>query len=123
MKPFDIELAKANHPVQTRDGRLVRIICYDRQSHCNSYPIVALVPIEGREETVYYTANGVYSESQESSLDLFMTSKTVECWVNLYKNKSGGLTVGGYLYDSEQTAINGGWEEDYFTTGKLIYEE
>lgn len=123
MKPFDIELAKANRPVQTRDGRPVRIICYDRQSHCNSHPIVALVPVKGQEATVYYTENGVYSEGQESAFDLFMTSKTVEGWVNLYKSISGGLTVGGYLYDSEQKAINAGWEEDYFTTGKLIYEE
>lgn len=35
MKPFDLELAKAGHPVQTRDGRPVRIICYDRKDNAH----------------------------------------------------------------------------------------
>lgn len=29
MKPFDIELAKQGKPVCTRDGRPVKILCYD----------------------------------------------------------------------------------------------
>ena len=29
MKEFDIELAKQGHPVCTRDGRKVRVLCYD----------------------------------------------------------------------------------------------
>ena len=125
MKPFDIELAKQGHPIQTRDGRPVRIICYDRKSHLGIYPIIALVPMkEDREDIIYYTKKGIYSNTgKQTGLDLFMTTTKKEAWVNLYKNKSGGLTVGGYLYDSEQKAINGGWEEDYFTTAKIEWRE
>lgn len=42
MKPFDIELAKAGYPVCTRDGRPVRILCFDRKS-VDGYSILALV--------------------------------------------------------------------------------
>lgn len=44
MKKFDLELAKQGHPVQTRNGRPVRIICWDRKSE---YPIVALIGTSG----------------------------------------------------------------------------
>ena len=41
MTPFNIELAKQGHKVCTRDGRDVRIICYDVIG--SEYPIVGLV--------------------------------------------------------------------------------
>lgn len=40
MKEFDLEKAKAGHPVCTRDGKEARILCFDRIGH---RPIVALV--------------------------------------------------------------------------------
>jgi hypothetical protein len=39
MKEFDLELAKAGHPVCTRDGKPVRIVCFDAKG---DYPIVGL---------------------------------------------------------------------------------
>ncbi len=40
MKEFDLEKAKAGHPVCTRDGRETRILCFDRKG---GSPIVVLV--------------------------------------------------------------------------------
>lgn len=40
LRPFDLEAAKAGKPVYTRDGRKVRIICFDAK--CIK-PIVALI--------------------------------------------------------------------------------
>ena len=42
LKPFDLEAAKAGKPVCTRDGRKVRIICFDRING-DYYKIVACV--------------------------------------------------------------------------------
>lgn len=41
MKPFDIELAKAGEAVCTRDGRDVRIVCWDMANGNN--PIIGLI--------------------------------------------------------------------------------
>lgn len=87
MKPFDIELAKANHPVQTRDGRSVRILCYNRASNLDIYPIVALVKTDDTENTIYYSREGIYSDSGETCLDLFMAPAKKEGWVNIYPSK------------------------------------
>lgn len=41
LKPFDLEKAKQGAKVVTRDGRPVRIICWDKLDDDNTYPIVA----------------------------------------------------------------------------------
>lgn len=125
MKKFDLELAKEGHPVQTKDGRPVRIICYDRAG--TDYPMVALVkmPDTEKEQTVHYTLDGRFNLDQEDNkFDLVMAPTEVEGWVNLYKDvNTGNITVGGFIYDSEQKAITGGWEEDYLTTTKITWKE
>lgn len=104
MKPFDIELAKANHPVQTRDGRPVRILCYDRKFDRNLYPIVALVQInESREETIYYSKEGIYSDKGQTSLDLFMAPTKKEGWISLYSEPR--KIWGGHVYGTEEEAF------------------
>lgn len=49
MKPFDLELAKQGKPVCTRDGRAVRILCYDFIS-VEDTPIIALVRTSEKQE-------------------------------------------------------------------------
>lgn len=88
MKPFNIELAKKNHPVQTRDGRSVRILCYDRKH--DDYPIVALVenPDFGDEDTEEFTISGKYDTYVlRSEKDLFMAPTKKEGWINIYPSK------------------------------------
>lgn len=88
MKAFDIKLAKAGHSVQTRDGRPVRILCYDRVSKLNIYPIVALVKTNDIENTIYYSKEGIYSDSgKPTCLDLFMAPAKKEGWINIYPSK------------------------------------
>lgn len=59
--PFDVELAKkitsgeVEGKVVTRDGRSVRIICWDRKG---VNPIVALIEQQNGEEVSYYPKNG-----------------------------------------------------------------
>ena len=55
LKPFDIQKAREGKPVCTRDGRKVRIVCFDRK---RTYPIIALIE-EGEDERVCsYMPNG-----------------------------------------------------------------
>lgn len=101
MKPFDIELAKANHPVQTRDGRAVRILCYDRKH--DDYPIVALVenPDFKDEDTEEFTISGKYdTQVLRSEKDLFMAPIKKEGWINIYNTKEVGC-----IYDTKEEAI------------------
>lgn len=83
MKEFDLELAKAGHPVQTRDGKRVRILCFDRIA---SSPIVALVKIRDTLEKVYrYYNNGKCYDSHDSiENDLVMDDVKHEGWINIY---------------------------------------
>ena len=92
MKPFNLELAKQGHPVVTRKGQPVRIICFDRKG---VQPIVALIEVDTKtyacsdprvpkaskwtrysdrmEELVeYYFENGHHNKKSWTNLDLFM---------------------------------------------------
>lgn len=73
MKEFNLELAKAKHPVQTRDGKPARIVCYDKR--CGNYPIVALIYDANRdcEAIEEYTIEGKHSiHSLRAEKDLVM---------------------------------------------------
>ena len=68
--PFDLKAAKAGKPVCTRDGRMVRILCFDRQYE--DYNIVALVLCGNREFVYNYFLNGRWSKEGETNDDLMM---------------------------------------------------
>lgn len=56
-KPFNVEAAKNGATVETKGGKSVRIVCYDRISSC---PILALV-FDGKAETCYpYKLDGSF---------------------------------------------------------------
>ena len=78
--PFDIELSKkiTNKDVKgrivTRDGRKVRIICFDRMG---CYPIVCLAMGTDKTDTLYSCIeNGRQNNTCESSLDLHIEVPT-----------------------------------------------
>lgn len=84
MREFDIEKAKAGAPVCTRDGRPVRIICWDFQEYGQQeadekFPIIALVK-EDKGERPY-----AYRESGKCKIDkndeLVMAPVKREGWV------------------------------------------
>jgi hypothetical protein len=122
LKPFDLEKAKQGAKVVTRDGRPVRIICWDRKG--KHYPIVALVEEANVEEEVIetYTLDGVCVIEQMHDLDLFMTPTVVERWVNLHRG-FGGL-YNYRFYESEQGAFKHKDDYgDYVATAKITWEE
>lgn len=59
-KPFDVELAKKGAKVETKDGKSVRILCYDRKSNnlTINFPIIALTNHNGMESCFSYTSEG-----------------------------------------------------------------
>ena len=57
LKPFDIQKAREGKPVCTRDGRKVRIICFDSKNDPQR-PIVALVEHNDNELLYEYTIDG-----------------------------------------------------------------
>lgn len=87
MKPFDIELAKQGKPVCTRDGRPVRILCYNFKSLENT-PIVALIRLnEHQEGVVHYYIDGKHFENGINDLDLMMVSGQKEGWINVCRDR------------------------------------
>lgn len=81
--PFNLELAKkiTNKEVEgrivTRNGRQVRIICFDKDGEQSAYQIVALLQIEPHDERMFtFCKKGVYSIGRESSNDLMIEVPT-----------------------------------------------
>ena len=122
MKPFDIELAKAGHPVCTREGESVRIVCYDRKN--TKYPIMALIDKGEYENHCSYTIEGKFGSDfpDEIKKDLFMATVKKEGWVNLYKENS--MTHASVkIYPSKEEALDGHSPINYLTTVKIEWEE
>lgn len=123
MKPFDLALAKANNPVQTKDGRSARIICYNAK---NLYtPIVALVMCGTHELPYTYTNDGKYNPGKTSDFDLVMAPIKREGWINIcssemHLDKTIGFTSD--IYRTEELAIKGKTEYDIATI-KIEWEE
>ena len=112
VKPFDLEAAKAGKPVCTRDGRKVRIICFDAKQ---SLPIVALVTTAENNETIIsYNSNGMFAMN-ETCCDLMMLPERREGWVNLYKSSSHPTKEEAMKYRNKCN--------DYIDTIKVSWEE
>jgi len=94
-KPFDLGAAKAGAPVQTRDGRKVRLLCFDRIDPVRSGHIVGLIEkAEGGEFVEYWNDLGecyCYSGATLPT-DLVMTpvKRSRKEWVNVYQDYSVG---------------------------------
>ena len=86
MKPFDLEAAKAGAPVVTRDGKKVRIICFD--ANTGAYVLIALITQDGGGEKVLsMKKDGRRHDYENSTYDLFMASVKKEGWLNIYPNE------------------------------------
>lgn len=132
MKPFDLDLAKAGHPVCTRDGRSARIICFDRKG---SKPIVALI-LEDNKEYEYqrfYYSDGKFLlpgilPGTESKDDLVMASTKKEGWINIYppicSPKLGGIYTASAscVYETREQALFNS-EDECIDTIRIEWEE
>ena len=101
MKPFDLEKAKAGAPVQTRNGKPARIICFDA---LYEKPICAFVTEFGMTHVFFYDEEGCcYTEhTRENNYDLMMVSVEKTGWVNIYEI-SGERHV-SCIYPDKKTA-------------------
>ena len=118
LKPFDLEAAKAGKPVCTRDGRKVRIICFDAE--CNK-PIVALIYDCNKETVFQYLKSGRFFVDQIDKYDLMMLPRKKEGWLNIYKDFEDTVCC---VYATEKEALEDGeTEKDYITTIKIEWEE
>lgn len=84
MREFDIEKAKAGAPVCTRDGRPVRIICFDYQEYGQQeadekFPIIALVKYDEGERAYVYRESGKCRVDKND--ELVMAPVKREGWV------------------------------------------
>lgn len=118
MKPFDLEAAKAGKPVCTRDGRKVRIICWDKKG---LVPIVALIEHENSEIFLAYYNNGRHTIRERSDNDLMMLLEKKEGWVNVY-NSLGVITFSHNPYDTKEEAMKDKGKY-YVDTVKIEWEE
>ena len=126
LKPFNLEAAKAGKPVCTRDGRKVRIICFDAKRR-DKKSIIALVPNKDRpgfEDLIAYPNDGNYYGGHENDGDLMMLPEKKEGWVNVYKGIDG-ITFFKHLYSSKEEALKNVSSSlgHYIDTGKIEWEE
>lgn len=74
--PFDIEKAKSGkYKIQTKDGRPVRIVCWDRK-YIKSGPILGLIEENGCECTCSYQLSGKIVEDENNSADLVLVDES-----------------------------------------------
>lgn len=97
--PFDIkystQIESGEYKVETRDGRPVRIICWDRLSE-DGDSIVALINDGTNELNYFYKNTGRFLTSSEDTLDLFIITpepeltefeKEVASWLETAKDE------------------------------------
>ena len=127
LKPFDLEAAKAGKTVCTRDGRKVRIICFDAKRK-DENSIIALVPSKdypGFEDLIAYPNNGNYYGGHENDGDLMMLPEKKEGWVNIVRGNDGRSYMGRGIFQSKEEAENTikAFSDNLTDTIKICWEE
>lgn len=105
--PFEVELAKriqngeCEGRIVTRDGRNVRVVCWDYKSMSGNYPIFALIDEEVQEQSYTFSENGkfnIFGYENENNSDLmleiteYMTFKNGD--IIAFGNTEDRLSVG-----------------------------
>ena len=127
MKPFDLKLAKQGHPVCTREGRPVRIVCFDRKA-TDDKEILALIDRGDCEAIGCYHRNGyLLSYNIQDDDDLMMASVKHEGWINIKRIGDDPIPYVEGMFESESKAEDvariGSSCENHITTLKIEWEE
>lgn len=116
--PFSIEEAqKPGRNVIRKDGRNVRIVCWNFQYE-GKHNVIAIVPDEDYvERAVVYKENGIPASCNKGEISLVIERERNIKWMNLYKNKIG-MMFSPTLYKS-RTDAEEAKSEDTLIEGKL----
>lgn len=120
-KPFNLEEAKAGKPVQTRDGRKVRILCTDA---AGPLPVIAAIRCQAIDLPTRRRADGLLFDGEESKNDLVMATVVHTKWVNIFDISHCTCLGSTTLYNSEADAkrkVKGAL--GYVTTVPITWEE
>ena len=128
MKKFDLEAAKAGAPVCTRDGKPVRIVCFDRKTE-SELKLLALIEYdEDGELCGQYTLKGEFwSElacTWDSRLNLMMAPTQHTTYVILFRRKNGEIGIDPLTFDTiEEAEKEARMIDDVITIGEITWEE
>jgi len=128
MKPFNLEEAKAGKPVCTRDGRDVRIVCWDVMNVGNCIVVLVMERVNGESVQIYYrdgTPVNVIGITDTPHV-LMMKSEKLEGWVCIFKESTGGIArgVSPIIYDSwEEAKFKGEASKEYIGYAHITWEE
>lgn len=124
MKEFNFEAAKAGKPVCTRDGRSVRILCFDRKGY-EDMPIMGLIDNGDRETSASWRPDGSITFCIGDSFkdgDLMMATEKREGWVNVYS--FDGKRLADIIYKTKEDAIKNALPSvELIDTIKIEWEE
>ncbi len=99
MKPFNLQAALSGAPVQTRDGRPVKIAGHNGAAN---EPNVVAGWMNGRVYGWYVNGKMVIHDTTD---DLFMAPEKKIGWINVYpKNAYHPDSVSAFLWNSEEEA-------------------
>lgn len=101
MKPFDLEAAKRGEPVQTRDGRKARIVCWDAEAktHNTLCPLVCVIGAGDGQIIALHSEDGVCI-SHNPDLALFMAQRTVTRWRVIYRDDENCAAMQDFINES-----------------------
>lgn len=111
-KEFNLEAAKAGKPVCTRDGRSVRIICFDAKG---DKPIIALIEMGVAETPNNYPIDGKAIPTKETPCDLMMLPEKKSGWIKVKKDVN--------LYDTKEEADRKMIGNTDYVSAKVEWEE
>lgn len=97
-KPFDLEAAKRGEPIVNRKGDTVKFIAHVPEATLESR--VLTVNDDGVINCNY--ENGKCIHDWESEEDLFMASKKIRGWINIYKDDELGECESRYWFNKDK---------------------
>jgi len=106
MKPFDLEAAKAGAKVVTRDGRKVRLFCFDLDHIDNKIAGAVLhdIPCDYVHSWDIDGKDLRLSHRHESNLDLHMAPVKIKAFVSIYTYVNGDVRFSD-VYTSQESWI------------------
>jgi hypothetical protein len=117
MKSFDLKAALRGEKVVIRDGREVTTVLQP-DGLAEPYTVVAVI-----NGTLYsYTADGSFSPDDGSRPhDLFMATKTVTMFSNIYRDELGAAYTGA-LYETAADAEKNATGKDRIAVAAVTWE-